>query len=213
MVQLMLTAVLAVFTGGDVVQANPREASTLVPPAMSAVLQTDHPALRASLERLWRGSRSWRDTLTALSATGRRAIVLTPDQVVVREPASGENRQFEPDVLAEASPVSDERGFVSAVLVVINLPLIEAIHERRGSLPGEMEVDLDRVLAHEVYGHALPYLMDGTLAGRCPDPEPGQRAADACAIRRENVIRAELGMSRRTDSGLQGLTLAFRGRH
>lgn len=172
-----------------------------------AALETTHPA---SLDRIWRGSPSWRAALDEIGPTGRRALVLTPDQVVVLE--AGTVEPFDRGVLAEVTPVVDREGWVTAVLVVINLPLLEAAHEQRGSLPGEMQDDLDRVVAHEVYGHALPYLQAGTLAGRCADPAPGQRAAEACAIQRENIVRAELGLSRRTDAGLNGLMLAFRGR-
>jgi hypothetical protein len=59
-----------------------------------------------------------------------------------------------------------------------------------------------------VYGHAVPYLEAGHLSGRCADPEPGQPATQSCAIQRENVVRAELRLGRRTDAALGGLILA-----
>jgi hypothetical protein len=102
---------------------------------------------------------------------------------------------------------------VDEVLVVVNLHLIERLHRRTGSLPAEMNLDLDRILVHEVYGHAVPYLLAGDLSGRCADPLPGQSAADACAIRRENAVRAELGLGRRTDYGMSDLLLARRQWH
>lgn len=181
--------------------------------APSAVVAT-HPELKASLDRLWRGSPSWREALRSAALTNRQAILLTPDQVVVRSAGTGDvDRPFDEGLLAEVSPVATPEGRVTAVLVVINVPLLEAAHAHRGSLPVELRDDLDRVVAHEVYGHAVPYLLAGTLEGRCADPVPGQKAADACAIRRENIVRAELGLNRRTDAGLNGLTLAYRGRH
>jgi hypothetical protein len=61
---------------------------------------------------------------------------------------------------------------------------------------------------HEVYGHALPYVVVGDVAGRCADPGKDERATDACAIRRENAVRAELGLGRRSDPGLLSLALA-----
>ena len=72
-------------------------------------------------------------------------------------------------------------------------------------LPVEKYADLDRILVHEVYGHAFPYLQAGDESGRCPDPAAGERPQDACSIRRENAVRAELGLGRRTDYGLLSL--------
>ena len=156
---------------------------------------TRHPELRSALERIARGSASWRTALASVAATGRAALVVTPDDVVV------------------ADPVADGAGRVGAVLVVVNVDQIQAAHERLSSLPGEFHADLERVLAHEVYGHAVPYLLAGDLSGRCADPMPGTPAAHACAIQRENVIRAELRLGRRTDGTLSSLSLARLLRH
>ncbi len=169
---------------------------------------TRHPELSAALDRIARGSASWRAALTAVAATGRRALVLTPDQVVVQDPSTGASRPFDRSTVAEVSPVADPNGSVSSVLVVVNVERMQQLHDRRGSLPGEFHADLERVLAHEVYGHAVPYLEAGHLSGRCADPEPGQTATESCAIQRENVVRAELRLGRRTDAALGGLILA-----
>lgn len=165
------------------------------------------PALQDSLDRIARGSALWRNALESIRRAGRRALVLTPDQLAGPEQGGA---PFEAGVLAEVAPVPHAGSRVDVVLVVVNVPLLEEIHARRNSLRGELEADLDRILAHEVYGHALPYLLAGDLSGRCPDPQPGQRADTACAIQRENAVRAELRLGRRTDAGLGGLSLAWR---
>jgi hypothetical protein len=121
-------------------------------------------------------------------------------------------RPFEADVLGEVTPVVGPDGRVSEVLVVVNLHLIEDRYRRRLSPPSELHADLDRVLAHEVFGHALPYLIAGSVSGRCADPVAGERPQDSCAITRENVIREELGLGRRSDAGVAGLALARRSR-
>ena len=36
---------------------------------------------------------------------------------------------------------------------------------------------LDRILAHEVYGHAIPLLLAGSLAGNARIQRPGKRAS------------------------------------
>lgn len=189
------------------------QAQPTVPAAIEAVdgspILTSHAVLLASLRRIAAGSTLWREDVEAIRGTGRYVLVLTPDQVVVADGFDGDGAGvFDPTVLAEMAPVPDEHSRVQAVLVVVNLALLEDVHGRRRSLRGEVEADLDRILVHEVYGHAFPYLRAGHLSGRCPDPAPDQPAADACAIRRENAVRKELGLGRRTDYGLNGLALA-----
>ncbi|MCC7179310.1 MAG: hypothetical protein IT177_13085 [Acidobacteria bacterium] len=176
--------------------------------SMGEPLQATHPTLRARLDRIAAGSALWREAVEAAGKLGRRVIVLTPDQV---HPSAVEGRAkagIDSGLLAEAMPIAHDGVRINAVVVVVNLPLIADVHARMGSLPGEHDADLDRILIHEVYGHALPYLLSGTLAGRCADPAEGERASQACAIQRENAVRGELGLGRRVDAGLQGLSLA-----
>jgi hypothetical protein len=176
-------------------------------------LVTSNSTLRAGLTRISNRSSLWRDALAFLRDSGRRVIVLTPEQVVVANPQGGVPKDaFDPTVLAEVAPVPRSDSGVAVVLVVINLPLLEESHRQAQSLPAEFEADLDRILIHEVYGHAVPYLLAGHLSGRCPDPMPGDRATDACSIRRENAVRAELGLGRRTSYGLDDLNLTRRSR-
>jgi hypothetical protein len=173
-----------------------------------AVVAT-HPAIRQSLDRLLEGSPSWRAAIAQVRAHGRRVVVLTPEQVVVRDAAdSRRQRPFDHDVLAEVSPVVEPGGVVRQVMVVVNLPLVEAAHDRQRSVPRDLHADLDRILAHEVYGHALPYLLAGHVSGACADPKADQRPTDACAIQRENTVRAELALGLRTDAGMHSLALA-----
>jgi hypothetical protein len=161
----------------------------------------------ASLGRIGAGSAQWRAEIGAVRRTGVHALVLTADQVMIADPHAAVPQAFDPSVLGEVSLVLGEGSRVDLVLVVVNLALLDEIHARRSSVPAERDADLDRILVHEVYGHAFPYLAAGDTSGRCADPEPGQRPTDACAIRRENVVRAELGLGRRLDHGLKGLGL------
>jgi len=172
-------------------------------------LLTASPVLRASIDRIAQRSRLWREAVAGVRTSGRIALVLTPDQVVVADRHDDKKtRAFDPSVLAEVSPLPDQQAKVDVVMVVVNLPLLEEYHQRRLSPPLEFQTDLDSILTHEIYGHALPYLLAGHLSGRCADPRPGQPASEACSIQRENEVRAELGMGRRTSYGLDGLALA-----
>jgi hypothetical protein len=171
----------------------------------------EHPVLSASLARLYAGSPSWRKALDEVVNTGRRIVVVTPDKVRVRDAAGGEETAFDPTVLAEAQPMADEWSRVNTVVVVVNLPLFEQLYSDASA--ADLDADLDRILAHEVYGHAIPYLLAGHLSGKCADPVRGQRPTDACAIKRENEIRSELRLGERRGYGLDGLTIARRFRN
>lgn len=201
LVVLGLAAASETTTGQGTVPAPPAGAS-------GGALQASHPTVRARLDQIAAGSAMWRQAVDAVERLGRRILVLTPDQVRVAQVPGGPAERFDPTLLAEAVPVAHDGPRVDEVVVVVNLPLIADVHARLGSLPGEHDADLDRILVHEVYGHALPILLAGSLAGRCADPAPGQRASEACAIQRENEVRTELRLGRRVDAGLGGLSLA-----
>ena len=142
-----------------------------------------HPVLTASSERDCQPvADSWREALAAVATTGRRTISRLPTRP---------NTAFESISSRRRMPLVDEQSRVDTVVVVINLELLQ----RLSGLPVDaiqFEDDLDRIVAHEVYGHAMPLLLAGHLAGNCDDPAPGQSASSACAIKRENVIRKEL---------------------
>lgn len=177
--------------------------------AQSSPIHTDNPTFQASLHRIAKRSALWRDAIEAVRAAGRQAIVVTPDQVrVVDGDRDGTPDRFDDTLLAEVAPVVRDGSRVDVVIVVINLALLEERFRERRLLPIEFDMDLDRILVHEIYGHAIPYLLAGHLSGRCADPQPREKAVDACSIRRENAVRAELGLGRRVDYGLHGLNLS-----
>jgi hypothetical protein len=145
--------------------------------------------------------------------TGRRVLLVTPTDDVISGATDRQVREMlEPGSLAEALPILGQDSQISAVVVVVNLGLVMQVHDAKFSVPRDFEGDLDRILVHEVYGHAVPYLLTGDPSGRCADPRPGESASEACSIRRENAVRAELGLGLRADSGLSSLKLAMRGR-
>ncbi len=182
------------------------------PPAGAEALSANHPAIRASLDRLYAGSAAWRDALADLIKTGRRAIIVTPDRVRLIDAEGRPDKPFDPTVLAEVQPLADAHDRVDVVIVIVNVDLLETLHARSRWM-FDLDADLDRILAHEVYGHAIPYLLSGHLSARCADPAPGQRPTEACAIQRENQVRSQLGLGRRVDSGLNGLEFSRRHYH
>ena len=201
----MAAVALAVACGSALFAQQPRWTWLDRPP-----LIVEHPLLAKSLGRLYAGSPRWREAVHAVVDTGRRIVVITPDKVVVRDPGDGSEQPFAADQIAEVQAVADEWSRVDTVVVVINVPLFEKLYS--DATMKDLEADLDRVLAHEIYGHAVPYLLAGHLSGKCADPLPGERATDACAIKRENAIRRELRLGERRDYGLNGLAIARRDR-
>jgi hypothetical protein len=170
---------------------------------------TTNRVLEASLERIFRGSALWREAAEAVRRTGRHVLLVTPADPIMSNIAKASRDAFDPDMLAEAVPLLRDDSQIRLVLVFVNLPLLKGIHDARLSVPRHFDADLDRILVHEIYGHSVPYLLAGNLSGRCADPKPGERPSEACSIRRENTVRAELGLGRRGDAGLSSLTLAW----
>ena len=179
-------------------------------PRFESPLATTNRTVLASLERISRGSVLWREAVEAVRKTGRRVFVVTPADVTINKGNQDRGREaFDPGVLAETFPIVAGDSQIPQVVIVVNLRLVQETHDNRLSVPRDFEADLDRILVHEIYGHAVPYLLAGNLTGRCADPQRGESASGACSIRRENAVRAELGLGRREDHGLSSLALAM----
>jgi hypothetical protein len=186
-----------------------QEASTAAP---TGPVLTNHPTLQESVDRLFARSAAWRSAMKSVDDLRRRVVVVTPRHVRVKDPRSGKVTTFDDDVLAEVQPLAEVETRVDAVVVVVNLDLLHRLHGASTTFV-DFQNDLDRVLAHEVYGHAVPYLLAGDLSGKCADPARGQRVEDACAIKRENEIRAEMRLGKRREYGVDSLAAARRDRH
>lgn len=201
----------AVLTTAFTVAEMPVRADKPVITATTAVI-TNHQDIQRSLNRLHERSAMWRSAVAEVERLGRKAVVVTPKNVRVQDPKDGKLRSFDRNVIAEVQPLAEYETRVDAVVVVINVALLERMLASTDTVR-DFEDDLDRVIAHEVYGHAIPYLLAGDLSGKCADPVDGQRAEDACAIKRENEIRAELRLGERRDHGLNSLAMARRFRN
>lgn len=202
----------AIGFAGSLLAQSASQPSAISQTTENTPVSTSNPILKASLDRLSAGSQAWRDALDAVRPTGRQVLIVTSDQVMVADEPGGTAKPFDETVLAEVQPIADASQRVQVVIVAVNLPRLEKMQGRTATV-SDFESDVDRILAHEVYGHALPYLLAGNLSGKCADPLPGQRASESCAIRRENDVRVQLGLGRRTEYGLHGLATARRFRY
>jgi hypothetical protein len=167
--------------------------------ARAGVFVARDASIAAALRRIDSGSRSWRAALDSVAARGGVIVVAT-----VRE-LSGVPEQFARYELAEASPIAGPDSTVASVLVVVNRELLDRLYRAAGGRAEERDADLMRILIHEIYGHAVPYLLAGHLSGQCPDPtDPRTRG---CSINRENIVRAELRLGFRRSYDIGGLAL------
>jgi hypothetical protein len=206
-VTVLSTILLAAIapTTGTTAPAHVGDSST----ADHSTVVTANPTLQASLDRIGAQSHLWREAISSLRGTGRRIKIVTPEHVVVTD-ERGRPARFDRNVLAQVSPVVGNGSKIDLVVVVINLELLYRLYWTAAAVPTDLQADIDRVVIHEIYGHAIPYLVAGDMTGRCPDPLPNERPSDACSIRRENAVRAELRLGRRTDRGFDGLALTRR---
>jgi hypothetical protein len=95
--------------------------------------------------------------------------------------------------------------------------LEEELLRAGGVAEDELLMDLAVMIAHEVYGHLIPFAEQDipVWPTPCRDTDPGDEATSpGCAVERENRIRQELGVSGRyTYAHLDGpLLCALRGR-
>ena len=165
------------------------------------VFAVTDPELGALLRRIDDRSPSWRSALDSVSAAGGRIVVTT-----VQDLADVPD-QFARAELAAVSPVIAADSSVAAVLVVVNRELLDRLYALvPDAHPSAREMDLVRILVHEIYGHAVPYLLAGHARGACPDPVDARQLG--CSVARENIIRAELSLQPRRAYDLTGLALA-----
>ena len=166
----------------------------------------DHPNITASLDRIARGSALWRGEVEAIRSTGRLAVIVTPQQVLAADPRRGRQRAFDNSVLADISLLPGTRSGIAAV-VVVNLQLLDELHGRRGSASVEKGCRSGPHPDSRGLRSRVPIPACGQRLGEMCRSGCGERAVNACSIQRENAVRAELGLGRRTDYGLRGLTL------
>jgi hypothetical protein len=196
-----MLAVLALSAG----TALPLSAQQTAPPAgqaarMAAFTVAD-TSIAEALRRIDSGSSSWRTALDSVVAVGGSIVVAT-----LRE-LRGVPEQFARGELAEATPIVAGDSTLATVFVVVNSELLERTYRLVASPRAERDADLMRILIHEIYGHAVPYLIAGHVRGQCPDPvDPRTRG---CSINRENIVRAELRLGFRRSYQLSGLALYY----
>lgn len=179
----------------------PRSAITI---ESADIIEVTDTTLALRMGVLASQSSIWRAGLDTIRANGFRVLVATPEQVpgLVAGMETYRARHF-----GEVIPIRDRWGAIIGAVVTVDVPRLERLYRLTG-LPDEMlDLDIDRILIHEIYGHVVPLSQTRTIPGGCPDPKPGAPAETSCAIRRENRIREELGLEPRVTYDLRGLSI------
>ncbi|HEX7091430.1 MAG TPA: hypothetical protein VF192_14925 [Longimicrobiales bacterium] len=204
------TAALIVLAGalGCTSAARPRperpEVQAPAPVRVMGKVTVADELLATRMDALERRSATWRAGMDSIHATGFYVLVGGP--AAVRSMVRGLER-YSPQHLGEVIPLRDENGEIAGAVVTIDLPRLERLWRRTDLPRSAFEADVDRILIHEIYGHVVPLAASRNIEGGCPDPEPGEPAWTSCAIRRENVIRDELGLEPRVAYDLTGLAI------
>lgn len=86
---------------------------------------------------------------------------------------------------------ADSQDRLERTAVIVELEWLRALHHSLGTGEPGFLAGLDALLIHEVYGHLVPLIESGSLAGACPDPDPGEWLLDSCVGRRERIIQSE----------------------
>ncbi|MFW6078477.1 MAG: hypothetical protein ACODAE_02580 [Gemmatimonadota bacterium] len=160
--------------------------------------------LAERIESLSERSPTWRSAMAELRRGEFRVVVGDPAGVRagVEVLSRYRTRHF-----GEVIPLRDGRGGVTGAVVVVDVERVRRLVERSGLPERVVDGDVERILIHELYGHVVPLARSRRLDGGCPDPGPGEPALSSCAIRRENRIRAELGLEMRVAYDLTGLVV------
>jgi hypothetical protein len=180
----------------------------------AAGLRVLHPYLEQRIRSLEARSRRFAEAMEMLRAAPFPIAVGTPEQVMSRQ-ATGRLALTRAARVGEFTAVADPLdGTVREMHVWVAVDRIarRALGARRGATPAalrrRLDAQVDAVLIHELWGHAVPVAETGNLAAHCPDPRRGEPPLESCVMRRENDLRAELGLEPR-----RGYPLSARQRH
>lgn len=187
--RLILATTLALATGGCA-----SAPWTPVPvPASGPRLIVRDSLLAARIASIEARSPTFRRALAALEAQPVAIVVVTTG--AVKETMPEHVRKLQPGQTVRFTHKEASRP--PFIIVIVNPALLRHIQERGGASDDAVLRDLDHVLIHEIYGHAIPYSASAGTGSPCLDM--------LCAIPRENSVRREMGASIRRERGARAL--------
>jgi hypothetical protein len=164
-----------------------------------------HDSLLAStIARIRSMSPAFDSAMVAVERSGMRVYIGTDIELRKQIPW-GFQRIAEWQAITTTYPLTADgargRPIEHAAVIVRLEPLREALLASTTSASDVnlIERHLERVLAHEIYGHLMPQLQLGLTAPiACDDPQSAETWYDACVMTRERHVVAELSLARIT---------------
>jgi hypothetical protein len=174
-----------------------------VPEDIGSVRVTDR-LLAERVHSLQDRSPTWSAALDSLAGLRFQVLIGTPEQLGELVPSLS---SYAGQHIGRMLPLGNRAGQLIGAAVLIDLAVMERMARAAGASRAMLEGDIDRILAHELYGHVLPLAIAGRPDRGCADPAPDEPAVSSCSVRRENRIRAELGLPPRTTYDLRALAI------
>jgi hypothetical protein len=146
------------------------------------------PRIEASVTRLRQGSPSFEQGWRDLERSRKRVVVGEAKQLskLVRPYVPADARWMGVTVMWSMPG----GGGLSRAAIAIQLDEVERLFAPLGQERVDREVD--RLVAHEVYGHLVPVVQAGGQRGHCGDARRGERQADSCVGHREKRVLDEI---------------------
>jgi hypothetical protein len=167
--------------------------------------------LAATIARLRRMSTSFDSAMVALENSGIPVVIGTEQQLRDQLPRGYAQVGGWQALTAfyPLTPTNAPGKTIEHISVIVRLSDLQSAF-RDASRSGEDTVlfnrYLERVLAHEIYGHTMPQLAFGKTAPiACDDPTSAEDWYSACVMQRERHVAAQLVEARGTYAAL-GLT-------
>lgn len=167
--------------------------------AHRAFVQGDR--LEAAYQLLLDRSPTFAGAIAAVESSGMLRVRIGYRHHVMRpyERLMGEDRSAA--AFLSDDPLRYPTGNIQChVRVVFFTDMLEEDLLRAGVPEDVVVLDLALVLAHEVFGHLVPFAEQGVTLWPSPCRDPDRRTArrtTGCAVDRENLVRRELGVPTR----------------
>jgi hypothetical protein len=152
--------------------------------------------LATRLERLEKLSPRLHEAMNHVRAGELPVYIGTPTQIAAYHASTRVlgDRLTREERIAEMAAVLESADSDRFLFGVVRIDMERVASRRTGAA---FDAEVDAILIHEVWGHLVPVAENPIRSSMCRDPRPGEPALESCAMRRENDLRQELGLSPR----------------
>jgi hypothetical protein len=180
-------------------ESSPRAASTLY----ARNIAIGDSTIAKTITRMRTLSPAFDSAVAALERSGIPVVIGTARQLKSQLPP-GYAQVSGWQAVTAFYPLTPDGGRgrrIEHIAVVVRLAALESALRTDATTPDDsavVERYLERVLAHEIYGHIMPQIAVGKTAPiACDDPTDGDDWYSACVMQRERHVAAQLSEARR----------------